>query len=384
MAGAGRMCIGILPSIFMSLSFIMILILVLPGVNNSITQIYFLKTETSGLSAPPKLGNSDFLRDLSTVSGTDFVGQKTTAADLGLADSYTVHLLTVCGHFSGGSVSCSTPRINFAFDPSLDLKLDRTSLQGTYSQSYLDALSNYSRINHFLPGGYIAAAVFIWLAPLAACFSAVGATILSSLAAILLLSSSIAAGLTFKNMNNAFNDNFNASGLSSSIGTIPIALSVIPLVFCLIATGFYVAQARSSSAKARRRGGVVARSVGGKEAEAYGPYGPYGPYAAGAHGGDGVWNRGQHKYAKVEAGQDATDQREAMLAQSSSPSPDMRPKRLDDDWAAPDDYAQSKGTAAAPGPSDPAAVPFISLGGNKPTKDLNTAYEPYSGTGTAH
>ncbi|KAK3935939.1 putative integral membrane protein [Diplogelasinospora grovesii] len=369
--------LNFLPSVFSLLSFVLILFVILGGVHNALSQIYYLKTDTTNLSIPSKLANSTFLKDLSTVSGADYVGQPSTTSSLGLATSYTIGLLTSCGHFADGSVSCSPPSIGSSFNPGSDLRLDSTSLQqGSYSQDLLNALSTYSKVSRFLAGAYIVSALLVFAAPLAACCSAVLAAVLSTLATVLLLATSIAGVLVFKSVNSAFNANFNNSGLSSSLGTIPAALSFVAFVFSLLVAVVFIIRARDPDAGCRRRGPILARSVGGKAGD--GTVLGEDPYS-GPGGGDkkpGLWGRvptwNRHKYVQVEkqpaiVRTNVVGHQEAVAV--DGPADDAR-RRLDDDWAVHDDEYSHGGSN----------IPLVALGGNKKTKDVNTAYEPYSGT----
>ncbi len=45
---------------------------------------------------------------------------------------------------------------------------------------------------------------------------------------------------------------------------------------------------------------------------------------------------------------------------------------LDEDWDAPDEFHAGAKTSAGPG------IPLMPIGGNKPARDLKTAYEPFS------
>ncbi|KAK0721627.1 SUR7/PalI family-domain-containing protein [Lasiosphaeria miniovina] len=389
--------LNFLPAVFSLFSFALILVVLLAGVNNTLSNVFFLKTDTTNLKVPPKLGNSTFLAGLSAVSGTDFVGQDATAASLGLANTYTIGVLAVCGHFADGSVSCSRPQFNFWFNPATDLRLDSTSLQGNYPPGYLSAISDYSRLNRFLPGAYVTSALFVWAASLAACCSAALAAVVSVIATVVLLAASIGGIVIFKHLNDAINGNFAASGLSSSLGSIPTALSFVAFAFALLSSIVYVIRARDeSSGRGRRRGGggVEARSVGGPES-GYGPAGPAtaipGEKPSGARGLLSrlplVGGMGQQRYTQIEKQQDAASQKEPMLAAAGGSPDGIRPKRLEEDWAAPDDFSannNSNNGSGQPGARSaaPPGIPFLSLGGNKPVKDLNTAYEPYSSTTT--
>ncbi|KAK0636458.1 SUR7/PalI family-domain-containing protein [Bombardia bombarda] len=387
--------LNFLPAVFCLLSFVLILLLLLAGVNNSLTQIYYLKTDTTNLSIPAKLASSTFLKDLSTVSGGDFVGQPSTASTLGLASSYTISLLTTCAHFPDGSISCANPRVGAWFNPPADLRLDGTSLQGTYSDQLLSSLSSYSRTSRFLAGAYVFSAILLVLSTLAACLSAapLGA-ITTSLAAILLLAASIASVVIFRNVNAAFNDDFSSSaGLTSSLGNVPVALSFVAFALALLAAAAFVVRIRSSSGPALPRGrrGPIARSVGGKEGGLlYGDAGAAGivPGRKNESKVGGLLGKlpfvNKHKYPALVR-TDVTGQQRALRV--GSPSPDggggVRQRLDDGDWAAQDEYSHGGyggGHNGGSGGGGGGNIPLVSMGGGgqRPTRDLDTAYEPYS------
>jgi hypothetical protein len=318
------------------------------------------------LSSPSKLASSDFLNALSTVSGTDFVGPNITASSLGLPDWSSVHLLTECSHFADGRVDCSKPRYGFEFLPDRDLKLENTPLSLNHSQALTDSLTAYHKASRFLSGAHIIAVVASNLAPIESCFSPLLAAITSGIASLILFAASVASTIIFRNINNAWNAEFTTNNLTSSVGSIPVAFDFAGSVFTLFATIFYIlnhrAQSRNNrSARSRR---VVAHSVGNVDVGAGG---------AAAKAGGRLWGRSDHKYVQIE------EQQALQAHRDGAGSPDSlgKQRRLDDDWAAPDEYHSGGASsgAASSGPN----IPLMTLGGNKQTKDLNTAYEPFSG-----
>ncbi|KAM7198832.1 putative integral membrane protein [Rhypophila sp. PSN 637] len=382
----------ILPGILCLISLILIVLVLVAGVNNRLTSIYYLKTDASQLSVPSKLSTSDFLKDLSTVSGADYVGQPQTAASLGIANTYTVHLLTACGHFSDGTVSCSKASLGFAFHPGSTLRLDSTSLQqssSTYSEDLFSALSRYARLSRWLTGAYLASGIFLLLTLIVNCISPAAGAFTSFIATVVLFSASVGAAIVFANVNNAFNANFSQKvKLSSSLGSIPTALSFVACAFALVTAVLITLSARRAARSARR--GPLARSVGAKDDSllASGAVGPD-PYAAPGTGtkGGGILAKvgnvipGQrHKYVQVEA--------QPALVRTDV---EGRQRGLDDeDWAAHDDYSRPgsrPGSPAAVGQGNkgaPDSVPLVSIGGNKQSRDMNSAYEPYSSHSAGH
>ncbi|KAK1768103.1 putative integral membrane protein [Phialemonium atrogriseum] len=349
-----------LPLVSSLLSFILVLLLLLAGTNNVLSGLYYIKTDTTGFSVSSKLSSSTYLQDLSAVSGADLVGQPSTASSLGLAETYTVLLLTSCAHFPDGAVSCSHPSLSFSFDPRTDLRLDSTSLQGTYPQSLLSALSHHRKTTRFVAPAYILAAALLVLAPLLATlsppsFPALAAPALSALAALLLLAAAAAAAASSRAVDSAFNAALRETGLSSSTGrpAPAVAVGVAAFALALLAAVVLVVRARRD----RRVGGAMQR--GGEKKG-----------AGGLLGGRVPW--GRHRYAPVDdrvalvgkGGYEGSRHQEGVVFDSSEGGG----RHLDDNWAAEDEYS-----AGGRG------IPLKSLGvGVKQRRDMNTAYEPYS------
>ncbi|KAL1855337.1 hypothetical protein VTK73DRAFT_8575 [Phialemonium thermophilum] len=400
--------------IFCSLfSFVICLLILLAGTRNTLSNFYYVKTDTSGLSVPAKLSSSQFLKDLSDVSGKDLVGPTSTASSLGLADSYTLLLLTSCAHFAHGSVSCAAPRIGFAFDPASGLSLDSTALQGTYPSSFLSALSAYHHASRFLAAAYVLGAALTGLAVLLAAFSAcssgrrssprrrrgrrvaaaggggaslaVSAAVASAIAAALLLGAVIAAAVVFTRLVSQFNDAFDdKAGISASRGIAPLVAGGIAFLLALLASvGFGVlarslkqqqAWAAAAAAAAAGSGAVLVTGKPGSAEEGVAADGEKAPPRPGLWGRIPTWSK--HRYVQVEK-QPAVARtvvtgrpQEAAIMEDDASYPDADARRrLDDDWNADDEYT-------AGGES----IAMSSIGiGNKRKRDLNSAYEPYSG-----
>ncbi|KAM7203461.1 putative integral membrane protein [Naviculisporaceae sp. PSN 640] len=372
----------LIPSIFCLIALILNGLVLLSGVNNRLTSIYYLKTDASKLSLPSKLSSSDFLKDLSEVSGADYVGQTQTASSLGIAETYTIHLLTACGRFSDGTVSCSPPSLGFAFHPGSTLRLDSTSLDQSsdaYSSDLVSALSRYSRLSRWLAGAYITSALFLLLTTVLSCVSLGIGAFTSFIATVTLLSATIGAAVIFGNVNNPFNASFrDKAQLSSSLGRIPTALGFVACGFALGAMIMLVLGARRASRA--KRTSPLARSVGGKGADglAIGVGGdPYAAPGAGVKKGGLLGKVGnmipgeKHKYVQVEA--------QPVLVRTDV---EGRQRGLDDeDWGGQDEYSHT-GSTGAKASSD--SVPLVSLGGNQPSRDMNSAYEPYSSHSSGH
>src|SRR3569833_3138395 len=305
------------------------------------------QTDTSNLLVPAKLGNSIFLKAISNISGKDYVGRDATASSLGLASSYTVNLLTSCAIASSGT-TCSSPHVGFTFSPNSEMKLDGTALQGSYSDDYLDALSSYTKVSPFLSGAYILSILLLFASPLLALPSTrkaiIPAALISALATIFLLAAGVTAGLTFRKLNDAFNTNFNTSGLSSSVGTLAPRLGYVAFGFSLTSTLLIGLRAcYAPRASAGRRGAALSGKATIGRKRTFMERLP-------------AWR--QPQYVQVE--------KQAAVARSAEVH-----RRLDADWVAEDDYA--------PGGQGGIAMRNL-VGGNKRTHDVNTAYEPFART----
>ncbi|KAI5866682.1 hypothetical protein GGS23DRAFT_282638 [Durotheca rogersii] len=209
----------VLALFFSLLSLLFVLVILLSGVGGRVVAEY-MTIDTSGLSIPAKLSSSVLLTDISTVSGQDWVGSDASAASLGLADTYTLSLLTACAHDrDGGETTCGAPEIGFNFDPGADLRLDSTSVRSTFSAAYSDELQTYARVAMFLGVGYVLAALLTAIACLCAVASRClpPATIraaagLEGVATLVLLAAAIASVVEFMRLRGAFHNAFAAAG----------------------------------------------------------------------------------------------------------------------------------------------------------------------------
>lgn len=332
------------------------------------------------------------MRDISTISGADFVGRDASAASLGLANTYTLHLLTSCAK-TGGKIDCAPPHVGFKFDPRVDLRLDSTSLVGSFDSDYTNALRSYANVSRFLAGAYILSAAFAAFAPIVALFSGrfpkagILGAVISLAATLFLLAGNITAMITFKKLDSAFNKAFSDSGLKSLTGSTLTALAWVAFVFSLLTTVVFFIRARGTSSNHRGRRAIRSIDPNGKPGGALvtgaGPI--EGAYAeGGALGGVGndpyvkkpgffgripTWNK--HNYVQVEkhpalVRTDVGGREEAVVVES----PDDARRRVDDDWNAEDDFAGERTGRGI-------AMRNLPIG-NKKTRDMNTAYEPFS------
>ncbi|GAW19999.1 hypothetical protein ANO14919_094930 [Xylariales sp. No.14919] len=237
-------------AIFLSLaSLLFTLITLLSGVGGPTTASY-LTVDATNLAITAKLSTSAFLQDLSAISGSDLVGQSRTRQNLGLSTTYSVSLLTACGLNDDESTTCSTPRVGFAFNPDTDLKLGRTSAQGTLPKAYYDQLSTYTVISTFVAVVYVLTSLLTVLSCIAIVLARrferamLISRIISGIVAILAIAATIASIVTFVKLRDTFNSalgdigvrtatNSGAFGLSAaasvvSVFTFALTLSIHP------------------------------------------------------------------------------------------------------------------------------------------------------------
>ncbi|KAI0486300.1 SUR7/PalI family-domain-containing protein [Xylaria cf. heliscus] len=237
---------GWVVTIFLSIiSLLFTLIILLSGLGGH-TSASYLTIDTTKLNVPAKLASSAFLQDLSTISGSDLVGQGKTRQTLGLPANYHVSLLTACGLNDDATTTCYTPRVGFTFNPDSDLKIDPTAAQGTLS-AYYDQLQTYTGVSTFVAVAYILASFFTILSCLTIVLSRrferalfigiIGAGISASL----LFAATVASIVTFVRLRESFNSalgdigvttatNAGAFGLSAAASVASIAALVSVLV----------------------------------------------------------------------------------------------------------------------------------------------------------
>ncbi|KAK4176955.1 hypothetical protein QBC36DRAFT_372796 [Triangularia setosa] len=351
---------GVTPVILNITTLVLLCLVIFSGFNNGLTQIHWLKTDNTKLSVPSPLSNSRPLEDLSAFTGTDYVGEDSTTANLNLPDHTTIHLLTECGLFSDSRTDCSKPDLNFWFRPERDLKISATSRGGRESVVLKDALRSYSRSSRFIEWSFIIGAFCAFGAPIESFFSPLLASITCAFATVMLGAGTITGAVVFKRLSDAINDEFKDEGISSANGGIPVAMGMVGAGMFALATFCYVMGYRKGGKGSGWKGSkpVQARSVGGGEGY------------AGAGGPAGGMFGGQHKYVPIE--KQNGEQQQSLIGDR-----DLE-RRLEDDWAAPDEYSgrNNNGNNAKGG-----SIPLVSMGvggNNKQTRNLNTGYEPYS------
>ncbi|KAI0103692.1 SUR7/PalI family-domain-containing protein [Nemania sp. FL0031] len=222
------------------ISLVFTLITLLSGVGGHTTASY-LTINTANLAIPAKLGGSIFLQDLSSVSGSDLVGQSGTRQSLGLPVTYSVSLLTACGLNDDASTTCDTPRVGFTLNPSSDLKLDGSATQGTLSTAYYNELHTYAAVSTFTAVAYILSSFLTILSCLTIVLSRrfdrailIG-RVSSGIATILALTATIASIVTFVKVRDAFNSAFGDVGVTTTINSRAFALSAVATVLSIAA-----------------------------------------------------------------------------------------------------------------------------------------------------
>lgn len=229
------------------IAFILILFILVSGNSSSMIQgFYYLKTDTSDFRIPSNLANATFLREISEVSGIDLVGSDaTTSSSLGLADEYTVSLLSSCGIYPGNEVSCSSPEIGYAFEPEEDLNLSSTGLT-------LSSIFSYAKLSRFLGGAYIVSSVLIILAPITSFLTgrwpraAIFGVILATVTAILLTAASIAAVVVFPRTRDSYNDHLRDAGIVTHVGKNSFIATWVATVFAFLCAITLMVRARAA------------------------------------------------------------------------------------------------------------------------------------------
>ncbi|KAL7628965.1 hypothetical protein AAE478_000483 [Parahypoxylon ruwenzoriense] len=287
--------------VFSLISLALILIILLSGVGGHVVAEY-LTIDTAEMSAPAKLSGSVLLKDLSAVAGQDWVGSDVNAESLGLAKTYSLNLLTACSQ-DDGSTTCGEPKIGSSFDPSSDLHLDGTSIQGSFSSSYSDELQAYSKVSTFLGVGYVVGALFTALSCLlivvSRCFpkAIFGSQFFSGVAFLFLLASAIASVVKFLKLKDIFNNALGASGLQaqSSSKMFGLAFGAAGLTFAAFLLMFPLSRAARNLGKHgasrgfERKGSTMGIVTGGQGAAV-----PVRGFLQRVT----TWNR--HKYTQVE------------------------------------------------------------------------------------
>ncbi len=359
--GAMRAVIGLA-------TIVLVLFLLLAGANSSLVKLYYLRTDMTDFRVTSKLADAGLLREISVLSGHDFVGSDATAASIGLAPTYTVNLLSSCAVNADDSHAvCSPLRLGYVFSPDTDLQLGSTGVQGAAAQQYADALAAYGRASRYMAGAYVVAVVLLSaVVLLGSCASRrrllVPAAVLSAVATILLLAAAVLATTTFPSVAAAINSNYGAaSGLTASTGSLAPRIGYFAFALAFLSTLTLSLRAcfppRSSAARSDPSAAAgAARRPRREEADLRRQHPPL-----------GLGRPESHIRPGGEAG------RRGPRA-ATSPGPSLNPASHDgDDWAHEDEYTAG---------GQEAGIAMHNLAGaNKRTHDVNTAYEPFTNTG---
>ncbi|KAK4228577.1 hypothetical protein QBC38DRAFT_544151 [Podospora fimiseda] len=375
---------SIVPRVLNLITLALTCVIIFSGFHKGLTQLYWIRVETGDFKGPSKLDNSQFLKDIGQVSGADLVGGEATAESLGYPKWMGISLFTQCDHFADGHIECYKPSLNLAFNPDRHLRLDRSSAET--GQKVRDARDSHNLSIRFISGSFVVGAFCALSAPIEAFFSPALAAITSAIGGILVLAGSIGGTVVFQKLSDAINEDLAQFNITSKTGIYPKVLGFVAAFILILACVLYTLGHRSQTRAYKKR--VQAHSIGAKGPGLMsGADGQDFSYSSGTPGGGNgkggaLWNRitpgNNHKYVQVEKQGGAQGQHDAtfdrdMEAPGSPTAPGMQ-KRIDDDWATPDQYSSGGGnTTGAAG-----NIPMVPLSGNKGTKDLNTAYEPYT------
>jgi hypothetical protein len=255
----------------------------------------FLQINTADVVVPAALSNSTFLKDISAIPGNnDLVGSPATTSSLGLAKSYTTFLFTFCG------TSCSG-KFGFHFDPLTDLKLDTTSLQGSFPSSFTKTISEYASVAWFLDIAYLLAFLFNLFTIILSCLnSPVITAVTSGLTTLFLLAASGAGLGVFMKVKGSFNSALSHSGIQTDLGKQLFILSWIATTTSLLASIISCIHSCRSKPQ-RRRGGKSFLDTGGMQDPATMPL-PRKSSIPGFLKKVPTWRR--HQYAQIDERQE--------------------------------------------------------------------------------
>lgn len=351
--------------------------------------VYFLEVDVSKMSIPPKLGESTILNDISTVSGTDYTGQNSTADSLGVASRYTVGLLTACGRGNGTS-SCMKSHVGYYFNIPKILRFSVTSLQGNVNSTFAEAAESYKTASAFMSSGLIASNVFNFLVSIVGWFSPRGAGVMSAISTCFAITATIVAIVVFNKFHNAIMASYSRSiSVTSNLGTPAIVITCVAAFISLLATILYVSRSLREDPTGQRRRVRIRPAARSAEEKSI-------PLMEGGNGykmegievyhgeGNGVGQNqqrsgfmslvgGKHNYVQVDKQHPHGGDGIVNQLMSTPGSPRLGP-RLDEDWAAPDEYTPKRKSVPNP--------PRLNIPGNRQTRDLSASFERYTSTTT--
>ncbi|KAK9776874.1 hypothetical protein SCAR479_06612 [Seiridium cardinale] len=220
---------------------------------------YLIYINISSLNIPAKLSSSTFLHDLSTITGTDFVGSDSTRESLGLARTYTVSLLTACSDDGDGPSGFTSPKAGYWFNPGKDLKLDSIATSGIQSLEYTSHIESYEKASYYIAVAYLAAECTLFLCIVlnlvSGCFPSTvpWSEVFACIATIWLFTATIVSVVKFSQLRDTFIANLGGTGLQATLGRRVYILSFISFAESLLATIALAVQSACSKSRKPQR-----------------------------------------------------------------------------------------------------------------------------------
>jgi hypothetical protein len=302
------------------------------------------------------------------------VGSNSTAAALGLAKSVTISLLSYCAEGTSSTI-CSKPQFGFHFDPLVDLNLGSTSLQTSLPSSFAKTISAYGSASKFLGGAYLLAFVLTFLTPLfgllAACCNPraiLGGAFTSFFATIFLLAASGLSIAIFKTVKSAFDSDLGPAGIKTSFGDKLYVLTWIATFLSFVSTILICISSRKSKHFVIRRGMIIPSATDKDGSKVGVVSSTAGPKPLTLLQRSLTWNK--HKYAalgkkkspavKVTGVTGEHEDEDVLLEQRGFGGGE------DEE---PEEEELVRGSTRG--------IPLTGISGNKPGRDMDTAYEPF-------
>ncbi|KAH8597849.1 SUR7/PalI family-domain-containing protein [Bisporella sp. PMI_857] len=365
--------LNFLPPFLSIITFVLTLLILLAGLNKHVLpDFYFFKTDTRNVSASSELSTSVFLQDLSTISGTDLVGPAASRTSLNISEEYTISLFGYCEK-ENGERKCSPRKIGFNFNPLKDLKLAGTSLSAAISK-----MDPYTKAAWFLGIGYIVAELLIGLTLILSFFNRrktiVTSAVFSSLATTLLIAASAAAIAVFSKYKGTLNDKLlSSANIKSALGNRMFILSWVATAVSLILTIVLIIHAQRSKKLTRHRGvGLLdpnSTEKGGLDPDAHMVPRSAKPAAPGFLAKMPTWNR--HKYAQID------EQQGSKGAANKKPANDAD-ELISRGFGSGEDEDDEDRDLVRGATNQPRGIQLMPMvGGGLPSRDVDTAYEPY-------
>ncbi|KAJ1331699.1 SUR7/PalI family [Microdochium nivale] len=394
--------------VFAVISAVFSLLIILSGVAGS-APLFFLQFNTQGYQGPARgsqLSSSQFLQDLSTVSGQDFVGSGSSGQTDHFADLYRVTLLTVCT-IDNGQSKCSPPKLGFAFDVRQAFHLQDSMFEGKDIASFSRQMDAYTKVSLFMTAGYVIGTACTLLSIafmfLAACFpkaASLAACATQTLAAVLLLAASIAAAVMFYRLEDIFDATLGSIGIQTSVSWRIMVFSFVSALESWLVLVFVLGFRKSIKRRRASAHGMAATSstplghnakvhvtgstegtpmiaTSGGSASAY-----HGAAAAGMGFLKKLptWKRNQQRYTEVEKQQGGMAQTSTSYSNGSQAAKPLAAQDEDEDFShgMPDDVSQG---GMGYNQRDPAAryddPATASSKAEKTGIHADTAYDPY-------